>query len=223
MSVFVIVAAYNEEEVLPSVLAKLKVQGYDNLVVIDDGSTDKTAEIARENAYLVRHSKNKGQGAALRSGIQFCLEHNAEYIVTFDGDDQHMAQDICKLLHPLIHDEADIALGSRFLNGMDEVPFFRKLLLKSGALLHLILYGIKLSDSHNGLRALNRYAASQIEITQDRMEHASEFIEQIRKKKIRWKEIPVQIKYTEYSLSHGQSSWNAIKISLKIIWKRVFG
>jgi hypothetical protein len=101
------------------------------------------------------------------------------------------------------------------------VPFFRRIVLKGGIVVVWLFYGIKLTDVHNGFRAFSRHAAEQIEITMDRMEHASEILSEIRKKQLRYVEIPVIIKYTEYSKQHGQSSLNAFKIFYKMLLHRL--
>ncbi len=218
MNVWIVIAAYNEEHSIGSVVKELVKAGYKNVVVVDDGSKDKTSEIAKKfTKYVVRHEVNQGQGAGLRTGINYALRHGADIIVTFDADGQHRVEDIPALIKPVVDGEVDVALGSRFLKGGSDVPFFRKITLKIGILVVWLFYGIKLTDVHNGFRALSRKAAEQIEITMNRMEHASEILSEIKKKHLRYVEVPVVIKYTEYSQEHGQSSWNALKIFYKML------
>lgn len=215
---FVVIAAYYEEKTIAQVLAGLHKEGYKNTIVVDDGSTDTTSLIARKHgAIVLKHIINRGQGAALQTGISYALNHGATMIITFDADGQHQASDLPNVLQPIIDGNADVCLGSRFRNGQSNVPLFRKLLLKLGVLLMRVMYGIRLTDSHNGLRAFSRNAAAQLHITADRMEHASEILEQIMRHKLRYLEIPVTIKYTPYSLHHGQSSWNAVNIAFQML------
>ncbi len=218
MKVWIVVPAFNEETKIVQVIEDLKANGYNNVVVVDDGSVDRTYEAAKKTGVtVIKHIVNRGQGAALKTGIDYALLQNAEVIVTFDSDGQHLSSDIKILLRNLKEKKKDIILGSRFINDYSDVPLFRKIFLKCGALLLRMMYDIRLTDSHNGLRALTRYAAQKIEIKSNRMEHASEIIEQIKKKNLKYAEVPVTIKYTEYSLRHGQSTLNAFHIFFKMV------
>ena len=221
--IFIVIAAYNEEKTIAKVIDDLHNHGYQNIIVVDDGSQDKTAPIAElKGATVLKHIINRGQGAALRTGIEYALDQGADIIITFDADGQHQAKDIKNLIQPIINNEADIVLGSRFLgNTKSNVPFWRKLFLKAGALSFRLMFGVKVTDSHNGFRALSRKAAQAIEITSDRMEHASQIIEEIAKKRLRYKEVPVTIIYTDYSQEKGQSTLNAFKIFTKTILRRL--
>ena len=221
--IFIVIAAYNEEKTIAKVIDDLHNHGYQNIIVVDDGSQDKTAPVAElKGATVLKHIINRGQGAALRTGIEYALDQGADIIITFDADGQHQAKDIKNLIQPIVNKEADIVLGSRFLgNTKSNVPFWRKLFLKAGALSFRLMFGIKVTDSHNGFRALSRKAAQAIEITSDRMEHASQIIEEIAKKRLRYKEIPVTIIYTDYSQEKGQSTLNAFKIFTKTILRRL--
>jgi len=220
MKIFIVIAAYNEEKTIGNVIRDLKSHSYRNIVVVDDGSKDETAKIVRGNgALLLQHIINRGQGAALKTGIDYALKEGADIIITFDADAQHQASDLKELIKPVANKEIDIALGSRFLK-KNNVPLIRKLFLKGGAFIIYLMYGIRLTDSHNGLRALSRKAAQTIDIKSNGMEHASEIIDEIKRKKLRYKEIPVEIKYTEYSKKHGQSSLNAFKILFKMLIKK---
>ncbi len=221
MNTWIVIAAYNEEHSIGHVVKGLVDAGYNNVVVVDDGSKDKTSEVAKKQANLVRHKVNQGQGAALRTGIQYALKHEADIIVTFDADGQHRVQDLPALINPVASGEVDVALGSRFLGKKSNVPFLRRIFLKGGAFLVWLFYGVWLTDSHNGFRALSRKAAEKIKITSPRMEHASEIIYEIKRNKLRYREIPVVIQYTKYSKEHGQSSWNAFRILWKMIVHRV--
>ncbi len=220
MNVWIVIAAYNEEHSIGHVAKGLVDAGYRNIVVVDDGSRDKTSEVAKKHAHVVRHAVNQGQGAGLRTGIQYALKHKADIIVTFDADGQHRVQDLPKMIAPVASGEFDVALGSRFL-GKSDVPFFRRLVLKGGAFIVWLFYGVWLTDSHNGFRVFSRKAAEAIKITSPRMEHASEIIYEIKKNHLRFKEVPVVIQYTEYSKAHGQSSFNGIRILWRMIVHRV--
>ena len=222
MDIFVVIAAFNEEKKIVEVVENLVKRGYSQIIVVDDGSADLTYQKASLTpAIVLRHIINRGQGAALKTGIDYALEQGAEVIVTFDADGQHQAEDIVRLIRPIAEKKAEVVLGSRFLRNSSNTPWIRKMFLKGGALIFRVMYGVKLTDSHNGLRALSRKAALKINITQDGMEHASEIVEEIGRKKLRYREVPVTIRYTEYSLKHGQRTSNAFRILFKMILNKL--
>ncbi len=218
-SIWIVIAGYNEEKRIGTVILDLKKNNYHNIVVVDDGSKDRTSESAADaGAIVLRHVINRGQGAALKTGMDFAVKNNAEIIVTFDADGQHHAEEIPRLTSPIINGEVDACLGSRFLDTSSNVSWHRKVVLKGGAWIIWLFYGIRLTDSHNGFRAIKKEAVQKLEFKADRMEHASEIVEQIGKQNVRYKEIPVTITYTDYSVQKGQSSlaafgilWNMIK------------
>ena len=132
--------------------------------------------------------------------------------MTFDADGQHRVEDIETLIEPLVTDSADAVLGSRFLDNASQVPTGRRLLLKAGILFTRLTTGIRLSDTHNGMRAINRKAAATLDIRMDRMAHASEIIDQLHRAGLRIVERPVRVVYTDYSVMKGQSSKGALAI-----------
>lgn len=221
MGTWIVIPAFNEGKKIGGVVSALQEAGYKNIVVIDDCSGDNTIyEASKAGSTVLKHIVNRGQGAALKTGIEFALEQGAEAIVTFDADGQHHPEDITRLLEPLENRRAEVALGSRFLNTDSNTPAVRKIFLKCGAAIFRIMYGIQLTDSHNGLRALSKKSAQKINITQDRMEHASEIVEEISKHKLKYVEVPVTITYSDYSIQHGQRTSNAFKILLKMMIKK---
>jgi glycosyltransferase involved in cell wall biosynthesis len=221
-NVWIVVAAYREQGRLSSTLSKVLAEGYRNVVVVDDGSPDDTAATALVHPiWLLKHPINLGQGAALQTGIDFALERGAEIIVTFDADGQHDATEIASLVEPVIDGTADIALGSRFLNRVGNVPYTRKLILKAGVWFTRVFSNIRVTDTHNGFRAMSRATATKLHITQNRMAHASEILDRIRELRLRYVEVPVTIRYTAETLAKGQSSWNAIKIVVQLFLRRV--
>ncbi|MBI1914034.1 MAG: glycosyltransferase family 2 protein [Planctomycetes bacterium] len=218
--VWVVVAAYNEGKRLGETLRRL-CERYQNVVVVDDGSKDDTREVAlHHRVWALRHLINCGQGAALQTGIDFALARGAQVLVTFDADGQHRLDDIERLVEPVQAGRVEVALGSRFLGGSVDMPRSRWLVLKLGVLFTRLFSRIKVSDTHNGFRALSRRAAQTIRITQNRMAHASEILDQIRQHDLSFCEVPVVIRYTEDTLAKGQSSWNSLKIVAELLLGR---
>ncbi len=219
--VFVVVAAYNEAATIRDVLTELRAV-CPNAVVVDDGSADRTLEAARDVApYVLRHVINRGQGAALQTGIHFALLRGARYLITFDADGQHRPEDIPTLLAPIRSGECDITLGSRFLGQTVEMPVSRRLALKCAVWFTRLVSRVRVTDAHNGLRAFSRTAAERLDITQDRMAHASELMDFVRRSGLRYKEVPVAIRYTPYSLAKGQSLRDGLRILLHYLVGRV--
>jgi glycosyltransferase involved in cell wall biosynthesis len=216
-SIFVVIPAYNEERCVGGVVARLK-QEFSHVVVVDDGSTDQTAALSRQaGAEVLNHLINRGQGAALKTGIDYALARGADIIVTFDADGQHHAEDIAALVAPIMAQSFDVALGSRFLAGGCEVPRGRKIVLKCGVWFTRLVSRIRVTDTHNGLRALSRHSAQCIQIRQDGMAHASEILDEIARHRLRFSEVPMRVVYTQYSREKGQSSMAAFRIALDFL------
>lgn len=189
-----------------------------NVVVVDDGSADESANIAEAaGARVLRHPFNIGQGAALQTGMDFALASGAEYVATFDADGQHCIEDVTVLLDGLRAAQADIALGSRFLGTAESIPSSRRLLLRVACWFTRLTTGLDLTDVHNGIRVMTSEAARRISITHNRMSHASELLEQIAANKLNYIERPVTIRYTAYSLAKGQTMWNSIVILSELL------
>ncbi len=219
----IVLPAFNEARVISGVVGEVCLS-YPFVIVVDDGSSDDTAGLARKaGAVVARHLLNRGQGAALQTGIALGLLRGAECIVTFDSDGQHRVCDIARLVEPIATGRADVALGTRFRGAADEVPPTRRLLLRGATLFTRIMSRTQVTDTHNGLRALSRRAALEIEIKMDRMAHASELIDQIRGRGLRHVEVPVTVRYTEYSRSKGQRTAGALRVLWDYLLGRLFG
>lgn len=223
MYTFIVIAAYNEEKKIGSVLTELKNKGFKNIVVVDDGSSDKTSKISeKHNVYVLKHIINRGQGAALKTGIDFALTKNASIIVTYDADGQFIVDEIKKVIGPIKKKEVDIVLGSRFLGNAVNIPILKKFVLKLGIAVVYFLYGISITDSQCGFRAMSNNAAKKIRLTSDRMEHAGEFFWEIEKNKLKYKEVPITVIYDTYSIKKGQGWLRSIELGIKMLLKRFF-
>jgi len=217
--VYIVIAAFNEEAAIGDVVRSL-TSDYPYVVVVDDGSADNTWDIARRaGAVTLRHVFNRGQGAALQTGIEYSLRHGAQYVVTFDADGQHSASSIPRLLEPIIQGRAEIVLGSRFITDSSSVPWTRRLLLAAAVLFTWLTSGTRLTDAHNGMRAFSRKAAETLDIQLDRMAHASEIIDQVVRSRLAYTEVPVRVKYTEYSQAKGQRA----AASFRVVFDYIIG
>jgi glycosyltransferase involved in cell wall biosynthesis len=219
--VWVVIAAYNEATVIAGVVEDLR-RHYPDVVLVDDGSKDNTGRLAAAaGAVVVTHPINLGQGAALQTGLAYALRAGARFVVTFDADGQHRPEDIAVLLQALQTQAADYALGSRFLGASEDMPLSRRLLLHAATIFTRVTTGLRLSDTHNGLRAMTRRGAEAIQLRQNRMAHASEILHQIAESRLKCVEAPVTITYTEYSLSKGQRLGDAVNILIDLFARRL--
>jgi len=212
MESWIVIPAYNEEKRIGHVLRGLREKPY-RVVVVDDGSWDQTAEIAsRAGVFVLRHLINRGQGAALQTGIQFALSHGAKEVITFDADGQHQPEDLCSLVKVLRTTQADLVVGSRFLGSAPGIPVHRWCLLKMAVVFTRFTTGLDLTDVHNGLRAMTADAARKLSFTEDGMAHASQILSMAARLKLRVHEVPCSIVYSEQSLAKGQRSSAAFRI-----------
>lgn len=217
-----IIPVYNEATVIRSVISEVLKQ-YKYVVCVNDGSRDNSAdEIAMTSAYLIEHPINMGQGAALQTGVEFARELPVDFFVTYDADGQHRLEDVKSMLKIIRSNTVDIVLGSRFLGSEAiNMPTTKKMLLKFAVMFSNLTSGLRLTDTHNGLRVFNRRVAEAMQITVPDMAHASEILEMINRNKWRYAETPVVIEYTDYSLKKGQSFMNAVNIAFDTLLRKV--
>jgi len=218
----VVVPAHNEAGVINDVVAELlALPGH--VVVVDDGSTDDTYRVCLGLPVdLLRHGTNLGQGAALQTGITYALSlPGVRFVVTFDADGQHELAAVGALVERLSAGDFDVALGTRFARQTDShaIPWGRRVLLRGAVLFTRLTTGLAVTDTHNGLRAFTADAARQLGIRHGGMAHASEILATVRKRRLRWCEVPVCISYTEYSRAKGQRG----SAAMDIVWDLVMG
>jgi polyprenyl-phospho-N-acetylgalactosaminyl synthase len=220
--VFVLVRAYNEEPVIGEVLDGVTAfWPPEQVVVVDDGSSDRSADVAASRGVrVVRHAVNLGAGAALATGFAYVLERSAEAVVVFDADGQMFPEDIPRVLEPVLHGECDVAVGTRFAGVQPEgLWWLRRVVLRAAAVFTRLTVRLPLSDPHNGFRAFSRKAVEAIRLSQDRFAYASEIAQEIARLGLRWREVPVRIAYTEHSRRKGQSSLGALDIIGDLFWR----
>jgi polyprenyl-phospho-N-acetylgalactosaminyl synthase len=216
--VWLVVPLFNEERVIGDVVRRARLQ-FPNIVCVDDGSSDgSAAEAAECGAVVVRHPVNLGQGAALQTGFSYALSvPSMQWVVTFDADGQHQVEDVVQMLDKARAEDLQVVFGSRFLDDRTQAGLLKKLVLRAAVGYTNLTTHTRLTDAHNGLRVLRRDVVERLEITQNRMAHASELVGQIGDLQVRYGEAPVHVLYTDYSRSKGQSVWNAVNILVELI------
>lgn len=216
--IFCIIPALNEEKTIAEVITGVKPY-IEKIIVIDDGSIDKTAELAKnQGAVVLKHLINRGQGAALATGNEYALKNNADIIVHFDADGQFLAEEIEKIIEPIRSGQAEIVFGSRFLGGKTNMPEFKKfIIIPLAHLVNKIFIGRSLSDPQCGFRAMSKEAAKKIKIRQNGMAHNSEIIHEAFKNNLRIKEISITVIYRDF----GQRFSGGIKIIKDLILARL--
>lgn len=215
---FLVIPAYNEVNIISDVIKEVKDAGYENIIVVDDGSSDRTYQKAKESGVVaLRLCINRGKGAAVKTGVTAAKILGAEIIITMDADGQHNPLD-AKKMEDAIKQGADVVLGSRLINPKG-MPFHKKIANKIGNLITWILCGIYVSDSQSGFRAYSKKAMDLINTRNDRYEYDSEVIREISKNKLSFIEMPIEVRYTEYSINKKSKMnfSNGIKIIIKLI------
>ena len=202
-----ILPAYNEELCISGIILGSK-KYVDRVIVVDDGSTDNTAEIAAlAGAKVIRHSSNKGKGAALKTG--FKAARTSEVIVTLDSDGQHNPKEISKLIAPIINGEADIVNGSRYISGnKKDTPFYRRIGQSILDKVTNLGSGLNVTDSQSGFRAFARYTIPAFRFNCIDFGIESEMLTDAANAGLRIKEVEIGVRYdvdgsTKNPINHG--------------------
>ena len=202
-----IIPAYNEEDALADVIAKTS-QYVDEVIIVDDGSIDRTAEVAIEaGAKLIRHSTNLGKGEALKSGFEAIDDDSI--IVTIDGDGQHNPDEIPAIIKPIIEDGADLVNGSRYMNGPEEnTPAYRRVGQKVLDIATNISAGIKVTDSQSGFRAFSPRTKGVFRFKDTGFGIESEMLVDAAEAGLKIVEVPITVRYdldgsTKDPVTHG--------------------
>lgn len=210
-----VIAAYNEDRFIGSVV--LKTRRYvDHVIVVDDGSTDSTSLIAEEaGAIIIRHDTNQGKAEAINTGLERAREMNAAAVILIDADGQHEPAEIPILLAPLESEQADLVVGSRFLDVRSRIPRWRMVGQHALTLATNVASGVPLTDSQSGFRALSRAALNALVFRPEggfSIESEMQFL--IQRHQLTVKEVPVSVTYAEgpkrNPFSHGFQVLNGI-------------
>jgi glycosyltransferase involved in cell wall biosynthesis len=221
---WIVLPAYNEEKVIQDTLREIQSAGYKNIIVVDDGSHDQTCERAKEvpGIVVLRHELNRGKGAATKTGIEAAKLLGAGILVTMDSDGQHNPADIARLVEPIQKNHCDVVLGTRLKNPKG-MPWYKIIANHIGNAITWYFYGLYVSDSQSGFRAYSRHASELINTKTDRYEYDSEVIHEIYLYKLKYQEVPIEVRYTEYSMGKIQKQGfvNGLKTFYKIIFNLV--
>ena len=202
------------------VLTETHAAGDFTVIVVDDGSKDDSfVQASLQDALVLKHRINRGKGAAVKTGIMAANLLESDIVLTMDGDGQHDPGDINALVAPILENQADTVLGSRMIN-RGEMPVIKKIANYFGNFFTWLFYGIWVSDSQSGFRAYSKYAALIIDTKADKYEYDSKVIREIKTNRLRFAEVPVTTKYTEYSKGKKQKQGliNGLITLFRMIW-----
>ena len=201
------IPAFNEEKNIAAIITKL-ADITDTIIVCNDGSSDLTSDIAEKmGAFVINHEKNLGYGAAIRSIFLKAKELDGDILVTFDADGQHRIEDIEKVTKPIIDQEVDLVIGSRFLDESEkEVPQYRKVGIKVITKITNASIKKQLTDSQSGFRAYSKKVLNELNPSELGMGISTEILIKASSKNFRITEVPIKILYTGDTSTHNPVS-----------------
>jgi glycosyltransferase involved in cell wall biosynthesis len=205
------IPAFNEEKNIASIIQKLS-QVADTVIVCDDGSTDNTAKIAEKmGAIVITHQQNLGYGGAIRSLFLKARELDSDMLVTLDSDGQHRISDVLPVVDPILKNQADLVIGSRFLTeNQKDMPKYRKIGIKMITKLANTSLEESVTDSQSGFRAYGKNILSKITPSEKGMGVSNEILMKVSKTGFKIVEVPIVVSYegntsTQHPVSHGAS------------------
>lgn len=217
---FIVIPVYNEATIISQVITHVHKAGFPNVIIVDDGSTDHPqAAIEKTGAIYIRHALNRGKGAAVKTGIEAAKSLGASLVVTMDGDGQHNPNDIKRLIKPIQEENFEVALGIRTRNRL-QMPLLKRLINTFADILIHALSGLPVTDSQSGFRAYGKQAIHLINTRSDSYEFDSEIVREIARHQLRYKEVPIETHYTDYSRRKQtkQGFKNGLITFYKLLW-----
>lgn len=220
---WVCLPAYNEATVLNEVVEELRSEGFHNICIVNDGSTDGTGDLARQMGVLVvSHPINRGAGAAAMTGIEMARRRGWQHLAFMDADGQHIAKDLHALHEQMQQQQYDLVVGSRFLHPSLCIPRSRRLLNGiANNMTNLFARG-NYSDSQSGMRLLNRKAIEAIDLKIDGFGFCSEMLIEAENHRLATGEAAISVRYTAYSISKGQDLQIGFTTALNFLWNLLF-
>ncbi len=226
MKVCIVIPAYNEASAIGCVVGGIKKElqrtsySYE-IVVVNDGSTDQTAYIAKKaGATVIHHILNSGAGSASATGLSYANQNGFEIAATMDADGQHLPKDVLTGISTMAKDNIDLLIGSRLIDsrGMSKVKILGN---KGLSIITYILFGIKVTDSQSGLRIFSKASLQKLRWKTSGYEFCSEMLWRARQQGLKIDEFPAKAVYTEYSKIKGQNNWNAVNIIKSLLMRRI--
>jgi glycosyltransferase involved in cell wall biosynthesis len=217
--IYIVIPVFNEAPVIQDTIAEIKKAGYENIIVVDDGSSDRSYQRARKMGVVVlRLALNRGKGAAVKTGIEAAKILGADIVVTIDGDGQHNPEDIEKMIKLIEDKKCDVVLGTRLKNPQG-MPWYKIIANHVGNFFTWLIYGLWVTDSQSGFRAYSKKAIDLIDTQTDRYEYDSEVIREIGRHNLKYVEVSIEVLYTEYSMGkvNKQGIKNGIKTLIKML------
>ena len=215
------IPAYNEAPVIAQTISKIKKSGFNNIIIVDDCSTDSTALIAQElHIDVITLPVNRGAGGATSTLIEIAKRKNIDYLVLIDADLQHNPQEISKLLS--YKEKSDVIIGSRMIGkNRHNMPLQRRIANRIGSIITWFFFGVFIYDSQSGFKVLNKKTINSIQITFDRFEFCSEILGECYKHNLSIKEVPIGVHYSKHSLEkeHGQNIFNGFYMIIRFLLK----
>ena len=224
--VAVVIPAYNEDtaigDVIKNMTSLLQKQKFTfEIVVVDDGSIDRTAEVSRQaGAHVIEHVLNSGSGGATATGLSYANRKKFDIAVTMDADGQHNPKDVLRGIETMLEGNADLLIGSRLINsdGMSKVKILGN---KGLSFITYLLFGVNSTDSQSGLRVFSKRALKQLKWKTSGYEFCSEMLWRAKQQGLTIDEYPIEAIYTDYSKGKGQNNWNGINILKSLIRQRI--
>ncbi len=218
-----IMPAYNEAPVIEKVIKNVKktIKSFPvktKIVVVNDGSSDNTASLAKKQKVTVlTHKINRGLGASLGTGLAYAKSIKSDYAITFDSDGQHDPRNILSVLTPLLTNQADVVIGSRTLGNKQDMPLLRRINNQAFNWLTFLLFGTSTTDSLSGFRGFSQKAIQKLKLKTERMEVSNEFFNEIKRNNLKFAEVPIKVIYTDYSIQKGVKPGNIFAIIFRLI------
>ncbi len=222
--IVIVIPSYNEADRILKVVTDIQKNGYTNIIVVDDGSTDNSMELIKDkNITILQHLVNRGAGAATETGLKYCRTIlDAETVVMIDADTQHEVEDIRKLIEAHEKQNADITIGNRFMESGENIPLKNWLYNFIANIVTSVFAGKRVYDSQSGFKVFNKKALHTVIIDQDRYEHCSEILIKGLEHKLKIIEVPIRVYYTPETTAKGQHFLNGVRTFIHLLHSVLF-